>query len=972
MKDLLRPCRCVPVSKSLLYTWCIRALWVLTIALGSAPAIPAQTNAPGAGRKDVLMVGAATDSFPRSYLGSNRRCEGFNVDLLDAVARVMDLKILRVSAPSAELEKRFRAGEFDLLQAFTPGPGRELYAEFSAPTLVLHGALFVRKDGRIRAVKDLTGSSVLIAGRGTVVDKLLADFKITPRTVGYCGSVEEALGMVNRGEYDATFASRLSGLSIIARDALQNVQALPEVLEGYEVKPCFAAQRGNRALIEKLNEGLAILHQTGEYAQIYERWFARHEHSRLTRQIVVTYLAPLLTGALLLTLFMLVRQRRLGQRLARQASQLAESEALLAEAQSIAHVGHWKYDLASRTLFCSAETYRILQRDPKSSITYRSLLAQVPRGERPLAHRTARETLHRGKRCELTVTLHPAPDVRKILQVKAQAVRTGAGKVVALFGTVQDITQQKGIEEDLRTREQLLRAIYNHMPSALAVVQPEGESYRFISANPGTASLLGIDPQAALAGKVLARLNIPKPALEFWHEWFRRGFEQPELLKAESSLNNGRKNISLTLVPLGVGANGVPQLCFLAEDITDRKQLDAEIAQGRRLRAVGELVGGIAHEFNNLLTPVLLKAELLRAEWKNEPRLIEELGTISRAAQRGADLTKRLLEFGRRSEAAPEEVKLHSIVRANIDLLAPTIDRRIRLNSAVSEQLPTLFLNASDLHQIVVNLLLNARDTLVEKLGKQQPDSFRAEISVEAAHFGQNAIEAAPGSGRAAPTGWVCLTVRDNGMGMSPEVQERIFEPFYTTKGVGKGTGLGLATIWHIVTRMGGKINVHSHIGEGTSFQVWLPVLPIPASLQSGKSPNSPESGKSGARICLIEDDELVAQTIAAMLRRQNHQIVLFRNGSEAWQHLSTSRIAYDVILLDLDLPGISGVEIVRRLRAHNTPGRILVASGRLSEADARQLEKLGADFQIEKPFTPQKLHLAVQTCLSKPVARKA
>jgi signal transduction histidine kinase/CheY-like chemotaxis protein len=453
--------------------------------------------------------------------------------------------------------------------------------------------------------------------------------------------------------------------------------------------------------------------------------------------------------------------------------------------------------------------------------------------------------------------------------------------------------------------------------------------------------------------------------VDFWTHWFQEGSRQPDLFKTEHHHESARRHYAITLVPLsGSETTNRRQLCFLIDDITERKEIDTEIAQGRRLRAIGELVGGIAHEFNNLLTPIMLKIELLALEFARNPRLLEELETISRATKRGADLTRRLLTFGRQGDTNPEEVQLLTIVRANFDLLRPTIDRRITLVMNLNNTLPALFINPSDLHQIVLNLLLNARDTLMEKLARDATNSWDARITVEGLEPGASVMAASAGS--RAPVRWLRLSVFDNGMGMTREVQERIFEPFYTTKEVGKGTGLGLATVWHLVTRLGGKITVESEPDKGSAFHVWLPVNDAKPAAAATKTSVTSGSTKISANILLVEDDELVAKTVMTALRRMGHQVTHHADGNEAWQHLS-AHPAYDLLLLDLDLPGISGIEIARRARAIRFTGHILIASGRLSEAENQALDALRIDGRLQKPFTSQALGSAIQTCLSGP-----
>jgi signal transduction histidine kinase len=251
----------------------------------------------------------------------------------------------------------------------------------------------------------------------------------------------------------------------------------------------------------------------------------------------------------------------------------------------------------------------------------------------------------------------------------------------------------------------------------------------------------------------------------------------------------------------------------VAQQARELRAMDAELAQGRRLRAVGEMVGGIAHEFNNLLTPIVLKVEMLREERDADRTLQRELDVIAGAADRAATLTRRLLTFGRKDEHEPAHVHLSEIVAANVDLLLPTCDPRIALVVDVPPQMPALFQNPADLHQVVLNLLLNARDTLHDKLERDAVAEARITVRVE---------PLALSNGRG-PVDGQRLSVTDTGVGMPREVLERIFEPFFTTKEVGRGTGLGLATVWHLLQTCGGRVEVDSTLGAGTTFRVDLP-----------------------------------------------------------------------------------------------------------------------------------------------------
>ena len=291
-----------------------------------------------------------------------------------------------------------------------------------------------------------------------------------------------------------------------------------------------------------------------------------------------------------------------------------------------------------------------------------------------------------------------------------------------------------------------------------------------------------------------------------YRRWFGR--YEPASISREDLAHYGA--LALALLLAGAFWTALRQVRLhkrLAAQASALREKDAELSMSRRLRAVGEMVGGIAHEFNNLLTPIVLKVELLREDRTSDAHLQRELQVIAGAAERAATLTRRLLTFGRQTNLEPSDVHLSEVVTGNLDLLRHACDPRIEMVCDLAPDLPPLRVNPSDVHQIVINLLINARDTLQEKLDAA-PADWQPRLEVVS---------------RADGPDWQRLIVRDNGMGIPSAVVDRIFEPFFSTKGVGRGTGLGLATVWHLIQTLSGRIDVDSIPGGGTAFHVWLP-----------------------------------------------------------------------------------------------------------------------------------------------------
>ncbi len=381
-------------------------------------------------------------------------------------------------------------------------------------------------------------------------------------------------------------------------------------------------------------------------------------------------------------------------------------------------------------------------------------------------------------------------------------------------------------------------------------------------------------------------------------------------------------------------------------DIGERKRLDAEVAEGRRLRAVGAMVGGVAHEFNNLLTPVLLHLER-----SHDP----EARAVQKAVEQARELTQRILTFGRKPEGIVEVCDAVAVVRECVGLMAKTIDRRlqIRVDGADGHRARVA---RNDLSQIVINLMLNARDTLVEKLEAAPPAGWRPEIRL--------AVSAATLERNGAKGDRVLIRVSDNGMGISAEVKERIFEPFFTTKPPGKGTGLGLATVWHLVLAAGGHVGIESEEGRGAAVDIYLPVGEAePSATRVAAAPvsSTPAEKQPAGRVLLVEDNDLVSMSVIQMLRAGGYEVTHLENGAEACEAVTGELGRWDRVLTDLNLPGMHGAELVGRIREAGYDGKVVVYSGMIGTEDADKVTRAGVAAVLQKPFAMKTLWEALR-----------
>jgi len=354
--------------------------------------------------------------------------------------------------------------------------------------------------------------------------------------------------------------------------------------------------------------------------------------------------------------------------------------------------------------------------------------------------------------------------------------------------------------------------------------------------------------------------------------------------------------------------------------------------QSQKLEAVGLLAGGVAHDFNNLLAAILGHADLLRMEATPGGEVEEAASTITQAAQRAAELTRQLLAFARLGQHRQERVDLHALVTEATTLLGRTLDKSIRIETRLVAPEHHVLGDPGQLSQVIVNLAVNARDAM------PKGGTLALETSV------QRAAEAG---------GRLALEVRDSGVGIPPQHLERIFEPFFTTKPEGRGTGLGLATVYGIVKAHGGEVRVESRPGQGSSFTVLLP-LAVGA---DASAPRPAERLRHGSGVVLVVDDEeLVGRTAGRMLTSLGYRPVLVQGGQEALDWLSAQGTPPLAVLLDLGMPGMDGATCFGWLHQRHPGLPVIICSGFARNTRAQQLLDAGAVGFLEKPFRTAEL----------------
>jgi len=392
----------------------------------------------------------------------------------------------------------------------------------------------------------------------------------------------------------------------------------------------------------------------------------------------------------------------------------------------------------------------------------------------------------------------------------------------------------------------------------------------------------------------------------------------------------------------------------------ERVRLETQLNQSRRLESLGQLAGGVAHDFNNLLAVILNCASFVAEETGGNEAVLADVEQIRSAAERAAQLTRQLLIFGRREKVKVEALDLNVVVADVRSLLARCIGEDVKLVVQPATSLPAISADRGQIEQVLVNLAVNARDAM--------PGGGTLTIEPAAAQLDEDYARLHPG---VRPGHYVALSVSDTGTGISPEVAARIFEPFYTTKPPGKGTGLGLATVHSIVAEAGGSLSVCSEQGAGTTFRAFFPAAEGRATtaVTAAVAVASPSRGR-GRTVLVVEDEPAVLELTARILRRSEYSVLMASTESQALSLAADHE--FDLLLTDLVMPQISGLELARHIRQLRPEAAVLFMSGYSQEALGPQRALDEGVALIEKPFTALALLERVDAVIAAPRAPQA
>lgn len=532
-----------------------------------------------------------------------------------------------------------------------------------------------------------------------------------------------------------------------------------------------------------------------------------------------------------------------------------------------------------------------------------------------------------------------------ILEIIAAPVFDEGGNLVQVVESSRDITERKNAEIKLKESEEKYRK--------LSEVTLEGICFHdggtIMDANDALSEMFG-HSQHELAGRDAVALFIAEEDRGGVRKRIMQGYAKPFEVMAQKK--DG------TLFPVEIeGRNttygGRAVRVESVRDISDRRRDEEKMLMLQKMEAIGTLAGGIAHDFNNILSAIMGNTELSLLDLPEGSGAEKKLRRVLKASQRAKELVSQILAFSRKTEEELKPVRVSLVVKEALKLLRASIPATIEFCVTIEEEAGTVMADPTQVHQVMMNLCTNAFHAMKDTGGILEVHLAGVELNGDAARD----LDLAKGP-------YVCLTLSDTGLGMAPETLKRIFEPYFTTKELGIGTGLGLSAVHGIVQRTGGAISVSSQPGKGTEFRVYFPEASGEASPAESAAP--PVSNAGSGMILLVDDDELVAQITGEMLENFGYDVALASSGPEAIEAFGRTPDRYDLVITDMTMPKMTGEKVAVALKKIRADIPVILCTGFSEHVSAERAEQLGLDALLLKPVVMRELSRTVRDVLER------
>ncbi|WP_321492356.1 ATP-binding protein [uncultured Desulfobacter sp.] len=814
--------------------------------------------------------------------------------------------------------------------------------------------IFTRSDANfVGSMEDLRGKTVSVE-EGFALQGILKreypwiNLKVVSSTRK--NYTEIPIKDVSTGMADAYIGNLLTTTYIIQLRGYTNVKvAAPTPFENHN--QAMAIRSDWPELVSIINKSLQAM-TPEEHAHIRNRWLnIRYEYGISTYDVLKWMLWVIGISALFIGFFI-----NWNNRLKKEVENRKIIEKYLKRSQRMACIGNWRLSIDTKQVVWSEELYRIHGRDkdlaPPPYTEHDKLF--LPDSWERLSNALT-EAITNGTPYEIELEIVKKDETTGWMWEKGEAERDAKGNIISIWGTAQDITERKRSEKKLESTLNYVQTIVENSPIGISTFEKNG---LIVTTNQSLARIFG--------GTVEKIVGLNIYDIEFWKKSGLLAAAE-EALKDDVEVTRNLHYMSSFNKKCWVNATFIPfmyenkkQLMLLLTDTSKQKQaeekqqkLKSQLIQAQKMESIGRLAGGVAHDFNNMLSIILGNVEIVMEELHSENPYFENLEEIYKAAERSSNLTRQLLAFARKQIIDPKVLNLNDVVSDMLKMLKRLIGEDIDLTWQPSDSLKPVKMDPSQVDQIMANLCVNARDA-IKSVGKVTIETDNVFFNNE---YCREHPEFKPGE-------YVMIAVSDDGIGMDKNTVRNIFEPFFTTKEIGEGNGLGLATIFGIVKQNNGFINVYSEPGEGTTFKIYLP--PYHQSASTANDHLKEESAPTGTeRILIVEDELSILKMTQVILQRLGYRVIIASSPVDAIKRIEKSHFnEIDLLITDVVMPEMNGKELAAKMKSLYPNLKCLFMSGYTANVIAHHgVLESGVHF-INKPFSKHSLAKKVREVL--------
>ena len=913
-----------------------------------------------------IIVGGVSDYPPYEFLDETGRPTGINIDLIRAIGEIYNIGIsFQLSSHDASV-KALIDGRIQALNMFSTDEAAQ-FADLSEANAFVYYILYVRRgDIQYNKIDEINGREIIVQEGSPAHKQLLADsYGATIFTVR---TELDALRLLDSGMHDSALISHLGGTYLIHEYSFDNIERGSRPILPCEY--CFAVAKGDSVLLNKLNDGIGTVISSGKYNDIYNEWIYKSLPEQLSIIDIIVRIKWFLLPLALTLLIAIGWSWMLRRQVAVRTNELVRVNRSL-KTMSACNLAIVKADDESSLLntICTIMT---------STGNFRAALVGMSEdGSTDNIQLAAMSGIGKKLSARLIETENNAPDSYKLCH---QAILTG--KPVIIHNILSDEVYQplrvianegnytSAMSLPLRNDANSFGCfiifsseIYSFDKTELALLKELADdvSYgimslrtrikhnraikdienlaKFPSENPNPIIRLSYDYIILYANQPAAELlavyksspgeKAPLPLIEMIEPIVEKG----EITSIDITWKD--QTYAFHIVPMAVEG----YINLYGRNITEIIRLEEQLQQSQKMEAIGRLAGGIAHDFNNMLSVIIGYTDTMMELEKDNEQLLPLLKEVFNAGERAASLTKQLLAFSRKQVLQPEVFNLNSTISGMKDMLERLLGEDIILNTALSDDLGNIKADQGQFEQVIMNLVVNARDAMPTG-GKLTIETSNIMLDSDYSNM-HPSIE---------PGLYVMMAVSDSGMGIEEHIKEHIFEPFFTTKQKDRGTGLGLATSYGIIKQSGGNICVYSEVGKGTTFKIYLPVAD--ESMKTNQPVTSQTILSGNETILIVEDDESVRSLVQHILERSGFTVLTATNASEAEQACSNHEKPIDLVITDIVMPGTNGKVLAERLQETYPDIETLYMSGYTDNAIVHHgILDPGTNF-IGKPFS--------------------